>query len=65
MEEDDLPRDLSMFYSDRIRTEFYSTDKLIKMIKYDQLFQHLYIRNPSETEKERIASLIVSVLENN
>lgn len=65
MEDDDLPRDLSMFYSDRIRTEFYSTDKLIKMIKYDQLFQHLYIRNPSETEKERIASLIVSVLENN
>lgn len=65
MEEDDLPRDLSLFYSDRIRTEFYSTDKIIKMIKYDQLFQHLYIRNPSKTEKERIASLIVSVLENN
>ena len=35
------------------------------MIKYDQLFQHLYIGNPSKTEKERIASLIVSVLENN
>lgn len=65
MEEDDLPRDLSMFYSDRIITEFYSTEKLIKMIKSDKLIQYLYTKNPSETEKERIASLIVSVLENN
>lgn len=65
MEDDDLPQDLSMFYSDRIITEFYSTEKIIKMIKSDKLIQYLYTKNPSETEKERIASLIVSVLENN
>lgn len=65
MEEDDLPPSLSMFSFNRTITEFYSTEKLIKMIKSDKLIQHLYIRNPSETEKERIASLIVSVLGNN
>ena len=65
MEDDDLPQDLSMFYSDRIITEFYSTEKIIKMIKSDKLIQYLYTKNSSETEKERIASLIVSVLENN
>ena len=65
MEEDDLPRGLSMFSSHKIITEFYSTEKLIKMIKSDKLIQYLYTKNPSKTEKERIASLIVSVLENN
>lgn len=65
MEEDDLPRGLSMFSSHKIITEFYSTEKLIKMIKSDKLIQNLYIKNPSKTEKKRIASLIVSVLENN
>ena len=64
MEENDIPQVLSKFCSSSILTEFYSSDELTKMIFYDQLFQYLYIKN-SETEKERIASLIVSVLENN
>lgn len=65
MEENDLPQGLSKFCSSSILTEFYSSDELTKIIFYDQLFQYLYIKNPSKTEKERIASLIVSVLKNN
>ena len=65
MEEDSFPNDLSKFYSHSIPTEFYSSDKLTKIISSNKLIKNLYTKNPSETEKERIASLIVSVLENN